>query len=125
MLYEFALRLFCAGRRTRASILTVVSAPTPLKRLPMLDHQTRRLRRDSANSSKGPAHGAGVAMLFVLAGLAALLAVGLAGHNQSRAAESRDPSSAPRRLKVLFLGDNGHHRPLDRCRQVFSDMARR
>src|SRR5688572_16905720 len=32
---------------------------------------------------------------------------------------------AGKRVKVLFLGDDGHHRPLERCRQVFVDMAHR
>src|SRR5688500_12022481 len=31
---------------------------------------------------------------------------------------------APRRVKVLFLGDSGHHKPLDRCRQVFEHFGR-
>ncbi len=31
--------------------------------------------------------------------------------------------SAPRRVKVLFLGDNGHHVPLERCRQVYSILG--
>jgi putative membrane-bound dehydrogenase-like protein len=35
-----------------------------------------------------------------------------------------DPSiTAPRRVKVLFLGDEGHHQPLERCRQVYSLLA--
>src|SRR2546423_15039769 len=29
----------------------------------------------------------------------------------------------PRRVKVLFLGDQGHHVPLERCRQGYSLMA--
>ena len=28
-----------------------------------------------------------------------------------------------RRVKVLFLGDNGHHDPMERCRQVYSVLA--
>src|SRR5215207_8450359 len=32
---------------------------------------------------------------------------------------------APRRVKVLWLGDSGHHKPLERVRQVFTAMARR
>jgi type 1 glutamine amidotransferase len=32
---------------------------------------------------------------------------------------------APRRVHVLFLGDNGHHTPLERCRDVASIMGQR
>ena len=32
-------------------------------------------------------------------------------------------SGAPRRVKVLFLGDHGHHDPLLRLRQVYSHMG--
>lgn len=34
-----------------------------------------------------------------------------------------EDAPAPRRVKVLFLGDNGHHQPLERCRQIYSPMA--
>src|SRR5687768_1890163 len=40
----------------------------------------------------------------------------------------RQPSNTspfPRRLKVLFLGDNNHHQPLERLRQVHSHFSRR
>ena len=40
-------------------------------------------------------------------------------------AEGDRAESAPRRVKVLFLGDNGHHRPLERCRQIVSELGRR
>ena len=63
-----------------------------------------------------------VQLLFVVTGLAALAAAALTGQKPSRAA---DTPAAPRRVKVLFLGDNGHHRPLDRCRQVFSALGMR
>src|SRR4051812_20782166 len=46
----------------------------------------------------------------------------------SRADEPAAASSstvAPRRVKVLWLGDEGHHQPLVRCRQIFSELARR
>jgi putative membrane-bound dehydrogenase-like protein len=33
------------------------------------------------------------------------------------------PSVEPRRVKVLFLGDNGHHVPLERCRDVASTLG--
>ena len=34
-------------------------------------------------------------------------------------------AAAPRRVKVLWFGDDGHHQPLERCRQVFTEMAER
>jgi putative membrane-bound dehydrogenase-like protein len=43
----------------------------------------------------------------------------------ARAEDSNGAARGSRRIKVLFLGDDGHHRPLDRCRQVFVEMARR
>ncbi len=33
--------------------------------------------------------------------------------------------AAPARLRILFLGDNGHHRPADRFRQLSPVMAKR
>ena len=33
--------------------------------------------------------------------------------------------AVPRRVKVLWLGDNGHHVPLERCRQAFSALGQR
>lgn len=41
------------------------------------------------------------------------------------AAADADVKPPERRVKVLFLGDNGLHKPLDRARQVYSAMARR
>src|SRR5436305_12726489 len=38
--------------------------------------------------------------------------------------ESPSSPPAPRRVKVLWLGDQGHHLPLERCRQAFSPLAR-
>ena len=35
------------------------------------------------------------------------------------------PTPAPRRVKVLFLGDTGHHDPLERCRNIYSVLAKR
>jgi uncharacterized protein len=35
------------------------------------------------------------------------------------------PAEEPKPLKVLFLGDNGHHRPADRFRQVQQALAER
>jgi len=34
-------------------------------------------------------------------------------------------AEAPRRVKILFLGDNGHHKPLERFRQSVTEMTRR
>lgn len=36
---------------------------------------------------------------------------------------ARGDEVAPRRVKVLFLGDDGHHQPLERCRDVYTEMA--
>jgi hypothetical protein len=41
------------------------------------------------------------------------------------AAPPADVKPSGRRVKVLFLGDDGPHKPLDRARQVHSSMARR
>src|SRR5215208_1442683 len=42
----------------------------------------------------------------------------------TRAADNQTPTIQPR-LKILFLGDNGHHIPLMRLRDVYSAFARR
>src|SRR6266481_879405 len=42
----------------------------------------------------------------------------------TRGADDSAPIKAPR-LKILFLGDNGHHQPLIRLRDVYSNFARR
>src|SRR3954453_23976965 len=55
---------------------------------------------------------------------AAFLAI-LAGPHSPRPSAAQAPADTPRRLKVLFLGDGGHHQPLERCRQVYSEMGRR
>ena len=39
--------------------------------------------------------------------------------------EANDDVPAPRRVKVLFLGDTGHHEPLTRCRQIYSVLGKR
>jgi type 1 glutamine amidotransferase len=38
---------------------------------------------------------------------------------------SDDQTPAPRRVKVLFLGDDGHHDPLLRCRDLYSVLGKR
>jgi putative membrane-bound dehydrogenase-like protein len=43
---------------------------------------------------------------------------------QDAAGGTPDPA-VPRRVKVLFLGDNGHHEPLERCRDVYSYLGKR
>ena len=35
------------------------------------------------------------------------------------------PAADPRPLKVLFLGDNGHHKPAERYRQLAAALAPR
>src|SRR5882724_7445530 len=42
----------------------------------------------------------------------------------TRAADDSAPIKTPR-LKILFLGDNGHHTPLLRLRDVYTTFARR
>ena len=67
---------------------------------------------------------------------AGLLALGLAGifggaytnvitaKAKAGAAANAEPvAAAPRRVKVLFLGDHGHHEPLLRLRQLYSPMG--
>ena len=57
-----------------------------------------------------------------VATLALLAALGTTWQASARA-QAQNAAEAPRRLKVLFLGDNGHHRPLDRFRQVYSELG--
>ena len=38
-------------------------------------------------------------------------------------AETAPETAGPRRIKVLFLGDDGHHVPMERCRQVYSILG--
>jgi hypothetical protein len=57
-----------------------------------------------------------------------ILGVALAAWNQHATAQDAKPTASPssvepRRVKVLFLGDNGHHVPLERCRDVASTMG--
>ncbi|MDB5295463.1 MAG: putative rane-bound dehydrogenase, partial [Phycisphaerales bacterium] len=68
-----------------------------------------------------------LASIGVLA-VTAFAALPLVGANNPPAAGAAPPpaeSAAPRRVKVLFLGDDGHHKPLDRFRQVADAMTRR
>ena len=65
--------------------------------------------------------GIGYGCLVVLA-VGLLAGLRMAGADSAKPAE---PTSAPRRVKVLFLGDNGHHVPLERCRDVMSEMGKR
>jgi putative membrane-bound dehydrogenase-like protein len=91
----------------------------------MTETQWERAPRSGINNRGGAGRRRAVLWLPMLAGLAALLAVGLFRHGHSGAAAAADAPESPKRLKVLFLGDTGHHNPLDRCRQAFSAMARR
>ena len=63
----------------------------------------------------------GIGFLCVMAG--ACLLIGRTGAVGSQAAASGD--SISRRVKVLFLGDNGHHVPLERCRDAYSVLGKR
>src|SRR5437763_1864892 len=40
-----------------------------------------------------------------------------------RAAPANGASDGPRRVKVLFLGDRGHHEPIERCRDACTPLA--
>src|SRR5580698_2419403 len=53
-----------------------------------------------------------------------LLALVLAPAAESPRPAAVTPEIPVRRVKVLWLGDDGHHTPLLRCRQVFSAFAR-
>jgi putative membrane-bound dehydrogenase-like protein len=61
---------------------------------------------------------------FALIGLAAILAVSLVTLTRAQNA-AKDDGAGPRRVKVMFLGDTGHHVPLERCRQIYSVLAKR
>lgn len=56
-----------------------------------------------------------------------ILAAALAAWNRHATAQDAKPtaslSAESRRVKVLFLGDNGHHVPIERCRDVASTMG--
>src|SRR5258706_2009913 len=56
--------------------------------------------------------------LFLLLVAVALISI------PTRAADDPAPTPQPR-LKILFLGDNGHHQPLMRLRDVYTTFARR
>src|SRR5688572_24094337 len=89
------------------------------KRLLMADNSKGRLRRDVNRKLTAALRTRARWFAFCLA-LIVLLLIGLPPQSRSHAADNGGASGAPRRVKVLFLGDNGHHRALDRCRQVFS-----
>src|SRR5919202_942814 len=38
---------------------------------------------------------------------------------------TRQEASRPRRVEILFLGDNGHHRPIDRVPQLMAALGNR
>jgi len=61
---------------------------------------------------------------FVFACGALFASACLIAYAQVPAKPQSAAAQGPRRVKVLFLGDNGHHLPLERCRQVFSTLAR-
>ena len=73
----------------------------------------------------GRAAVAGVVLVAVAAGFLRVRPVARAADGGGAAGGGAATASAPRRVKVLFLGDNGHHRPLERCRQIFSELGRR
>lgn len=57
--------------------------------------------------------------------LAWIVHVSLQGANDVAPGQAASSEKAPRRVKVLFLGDNGHHKPLERYRQAVTEMTRR
>jgi type 1 glutamine amidotransferase len=65
------------------------------------------------------AAGLGLALLACLA-----VSVGIT-RAQQQPQQDAPSGAAPRRVKVLWLGDDGHHVPLARARQVYADFARR
>src|SRR5947209_5619158 len=57
--------------------------------------------------------------------IVALVHIGIVRAGSDSTTGSRADSAQPRRVKALFLGDNGHHQPLERCRQIFTLLGRR
>ena len=55
----------------------------------------------------------------------ALGAVVSSTSGQDAGSGSSAKSAVPRRVEVLFLGDNGHHEPLERCRDIYSWLGKR
>ncbi|HZK81267.1 MAG TPA: PVC-type heme-binding CxxCH protein, partial [Humisphaera sp.] len=49
----------------------------------------------------------------------------MAGKAPTAPGDSAPAAEPQRRVTVLFLGDNGHHVPMERCRQIYSVFARR
>ena len=68
-------------------------------------------------------HGSLACAIAILAALAAWRSP--RSHAAGPAAPAADSTPAPRRVKVLFLGDKGHHVPLERARQIYSVLGRR
>lgn len=69
-------------------------------------------------------------ILLIVAGILGLSALLIPALVNAQADTATGPvaeatQAAPRRVKVLFLGDNGHHKPLERFRQVVTEMTRR
>ncbi len=58
-------------------------------------------------------------------GVLGIVLVSLVAMLRTSSADEPAKQPMPRRVKVLFLGDQGHHVPLERCRQLYSLMARR
>jgi len=61
-----------------------------------------------------------VSACAVLIGVSFFCVVGGAPAQQTPSAEG-----TPRRVKVLFLGDTGHHQPIERARDAYSRLGRR
>jgi putative membrane-bound dehydrogenase-like protein len=64
----------------------------------------------------------GCACVLILAATLAGWARFARGADEAKPANAM-PSPEPRRLKVLFLGDDDHHVPLERCRDVASTLG--
>lgn len=89
-----------------ALILILVFATLYIRDRRAGGYRTERLAR------AGPSASVGAALVVAMLGAALPAAV-----------QAQPAPSASERLKVLFLGDGGHHRPADRARQVLPILA--
>ncbi len=64
------------------------------------------------------------ALLVSACSMFAVLAI-FAGFERATAQQAANPENVhPRRVKVLFLGDTGHHQPIERARDAYSHLGR-
>ena len=61
-------------------------------------------------------------MKYILA-IAALVALTQCARQSAKQTSIRQETSTPRRTEILFLGDNGHHKPIERVPQLMAALG--